>query len=292
MSALAAALRSLGLDEALAASARPLAGTGNRSFLVGRGAGRLVVRLAGKEGAGFVDRPAERRHAAIAARLGLGPEAVASDPARGIQAVRFVEGRRLDRIERPFRPPLLGRLGRLFRRLRMAPGFGGAMFPRRKVALYLAHAGIEAPARHRLLGPLWPGLAPLLASLPSAPLHAAHIDPVPQNLIDTGERVVLIDWEYAGLAHPLWDIAYLSCEAGLSPAENGALLAASGLAGRRPALERWRLAAMAVSLAWCLARRRRAGAAFWAREVEARAAALARALARNGAACRRPPGRL
>ena len=179
-------------------------------------------------------------------------------------------------------PPLIGRLGCFFRRLRGARGFAGVMAPQRKIALYLAAAGIAAPARHPVLGPLWPALTGLAASLPAMPRHAAHIDPVPQNLIDTGERVVAIDWEYAGLAHPLWDLAYLACEAGLSPTERTALLAASGLAGRRGALERWMLAAMAVSLIWCLARQRRADATdaqTWAREAAARGRRLARALA-------------
>ena len=39
--------------------------------------------------------------------------------------------------------------------------------------------------------------------------------PVPGNLLDTGERVYVIDWEYSGMNDPVWDLADLSVEAGL-----------------------------------------------------------------------------
>jgi thiamine kinase-like enzyme len=36
-----------------------------------------------------------------------------------------------------------------------------------------------------------------------------HLDPVLANWLYTAEGLKLLDWEYAGLAHPLWDLAAL-----------------------------------------------------------------------------------
>ena len=50
-------------------------------------------------------------------------------------------------------------------------------------------------------------LVPLLAPVPSG---FTHNDVHGDNLIDDGERVWLVDWEYAGQGQPLADIASLA----------------------------------------------------------------------------------
>jgi thiamine kinase-like enzyme len=49
---------------------------------------------------------------------------------------------------------------------------------------------------------------------------------LPANLIDDGERLWLLDWEYAGAGHPLFDLAHASTATGLSPDQQRALLEA------------------------------------------------------------------
>jgi thiamine kinase-like enzyme len=46
------------------------------------------------------------------------------------------------------------------------------------------------------------------------------------NLIDDGQRLWLVDWEYAGIGHPLFDLANLSANAALDDDQESALLAA------------------------------------------------------------------
>ena len=65
-----------------------------------------------------------------------------------------------------------------------------------------------------------------------AELRPCHCDPTGANLLDTGERVWLVDWEYSGMNDPAWDLAYLSVEADFDTALDGELLAA--YFGRRP----------------------------------------------------------
>ncbi|MEH7333366.1 NTP transferase domain-containing protein [Neobacillus drentensis] len=44
-----------------------------------------------------------------------------------------------------------------------------------------------------------------------------HVDPVAENMVKSGERLYLIDWEYSGLSDPMWDIAAHSMESVFSP---------------------------------------------------------------------------
>jgi thiamine kinase-like enzyme len=53
-----------------------------------------------------------------------------------------------------------------------------------------------------------------------------HNDLLPANILDDGGRVWLVDWEYAGVGHPLFDLAGVSANCGFSRAEDAALLAA------------------------------------------------------------------
>jgi thiamine kinase-like enzyme len=51
-----------------------------------------------------------------------------------------------------------------------------------------------------------------------------HNDLLPSNLIDDGERLWLIDWDYAGFSPPLFDLANLATNSSLEPDEERALL--------------------------------------------------------------------
>ena len=53
-----------------------------------------------------------------------------------------------------------------------------------------------------------------------------HNDVLPANLIDDGRRLWLVDWEYAGIGHPLFDLANASANADFSDDLDRALLEA------------------------------------------------------------------
>ena len=64
-----------------------------------------------------------------------------------------------------------------------------------------------------------------LAMDPAA-LVPCHCDPLPENFLDTGERMYVIDWEYAGNNDAMWDLGDLSVEADFGPEQDNALLEA------------------------------------------------------------------
>lgn len=92
-----------------------------------------------------------------------------------------------------------------------------------------------------------------LASL--APIHG---DPDLENLLSTQDGCVLIDWEYAGMGDPAWDLGYLALAADLTPVEEAAMLAVYAdpeITIRRLRLNR--LIAAALSALWFAVRMRR-----------------------------------
>ena len=57
-------------------------------------------------------------------------------------------------------------------------------------------------------------------------LVPSHCDPLCENFLDTGERMFVIDYEYAGNNDPMWDLGDLSVEGGFDDAQDAALLRA------------------------------------------------------------------
>jgi thiamine kinase-like enzyme len=91
-----------------------------------------------------------------------------------------------------------------------------------------AAAQSESEAVRRALARRPPRLAP------------CHCDPLAENFLDTGDRMYIVDWEYAGNNDPMWDLGDLSVEAGFGPEQDRALIEAY-FEGRPPAVEAGRM---------------------------------------------------
>jgi thiamine kinase-like enzyme len=61
-----------------------------------------------------------------------------------------------------------------------------------------------------------------------AVVQPCHNDLLNANFIDDGERIRIVDWEYAGMGDPLFDLANFSVNHGLGEEENRLLLEAHG----------------------------------------------------------------
>ncbi len=53
-----------------------------------------------------------------------------------------------------------------------------------------------------------------------------HNDLLPANILDDGERISIVDWEYAGIGHPLFDLAGVSANCAFSDTLDRVFLAA------------------------------------------------------------------
>lgn len=208
-------------------SIRPLPSLTNRSFQVEFGGDSFVLRLPRPGAAVHTDRAAEGHNAAIAAMLGFAPKLVFFDPADGAMVTRFVPGSEPLTPESMRQPEALAAASDLLRRLHASGcSFHGEMRLFATLDRYIALAGASAP-RAADIAAARRAAAPVEAALAARPqpLVPCHIDPTPGNFLAAPDRLYLLDWEYAAMCEPLWDLADLSTEADLDADHEAAMLA-------------------------------------------------------------------
>ncbi len=169
-----------------------------------------------------------------AAGVGVGPEVTAFIRPEGYLVTRFIEGSPVS-DEAVRRPETLRRVADSLRRIHDGPAIPGIFVPLRIVEAYRALAlarGVRIPAEYELAAAI--GRRIELACL-AAPLEPrpCHNDLLNANFIDDGVRIRIVDWEYAGMGDPFFDLGNFSINHELTPDEDAVLLAAyDGAAGR------------------------------------------------------------
>jgi thiamine kinase len=184
-------------------------GTVNSSFRVDTRAGRFVLRLNAAEG-GFLganhEREAQLQRAA--AQSGLAPPLIYADSAQGFIITKYIDGRAWEASDLA-RPAALRWLGARLRALHdiaapvVAPFDLGAL-----LRAYCARLTEAAPAERALFASLLQQSEATLAVCAGGGRSATivHNDLHHSNLIEA-DRLYLIDWEYAAVADPLFDLA-------------------------------------------------------------------------------------
>jgi thiamine kinase-like enzyme len=205
-------------------------GITNRNYLVtpGDGRDRYVIRLAGNDTHLLgISREVEHAATVAAAGVGVGPEVTAFIRPEGYLVTRFIEGRPLPEVE-AHEPAMLARIAQALRRIHDGPAIPGLFIPLRIVEAYRALAlarGVRIPPEYELAQSTARRIElALLAS--SVELRPCHNDLLNANFIDDGERIRIVDWEYAGMGDPFFDLGNFSINHQLTPAEDGVLLAA------------------------------------------------------------------
>ena len=215
-------------------------GITNINLLVEDDGQRYVVRVGEDLPVHQILRFNERAATKAAHAAGISPEVIHTEP--GVMVIRHVEGRTCvgDDIRDPARLsrilPLLKRVHHELPRHFYGPAL--AFWPFHVIRNY-AHTLSEAGSRYssRL-----PELVDVAASLELAvgPIDMVfgHNDLLPQNFIDDGNRLWLIDWDYAGFNSPLFDLANLASNAHFEGEQESWMLAT--YYGRSPDDALWR----------------------------------------------------
>jgi thiamine kinase-like enzyme len=206
----------------------PLASLTNRNYKLGLGGESYVLRIAGAGTERYIDRAAEAHNARLAASLGIAPELLYLDPPSGLMLTRFIAGGAALGAAELRQPALLRRAAGLLRRLHGSGlAFAGRMelFP--KLDAYLALAARKGWPAGLDLTPFRRAAEPARVAIERAaiPFVPSHVDPVPHNFLQAGDGALyLLDWEYAAMAEPTWDLAAVAIEAELDGEQERILL--------------------------------------------------------------------
>ena len=198
-------------------TAEPLAGgITNRNFLVVDAGERYVVRIGRDLPVHHVMRFNERAASRAAHAAGISPEVVHTEP--GVLVMRFIDGMTCT-AEDIRHGARLAKIVTLLKRVHhtMPIHLRGPLlaFWVFHVMRDYTHTLEEAGSRHAArLGELRDTTDELEKAVGPVDLVFGHNDLLPGNFIDDGDRVWLIDWDYAGFNSPLFDLANLAsnCE--------------------------------------------------------------------------------
>jgi len=224
---LARRITKLNLGAGPAAVHRIEGGISNHNFLVRVGGAAYVARLGEERPLLGIDRRNEVVCHSAASALGLAPEVIHHEA--GLLVTRFIAGRTLAPAD-VRQPDCISRVASLLRRLHDSwVGLTGEILyfcPFQTVRTY-AHTAAKIGAC--LAGDIAPLLADTaLLSRRIAPFGPVlcHNDLLAANLIDADGRLWLVDWEYAGIGQPGFDLANLSANARFTDEQDRDLLKA------------------------------------------------------------------
>ena len=204
-------------------------GITNRNFLVSIASrpDRYVIRLAGNDTHLLgISREVEHAATVAAAGVGVGPEVTAFIRPEGYLVTRFIEGSPVP-DEAIHQPATIERVAGSLRRIHDGPAIPGLFVPLRIVEAYRGLAlarGVAIPPEYELAAAI--GRRIELAFLASpVQLRPCHNDLLNANFIDDGQRIRIVDWEYAGMGDPFFDLGNFSINHELTPDEDAQLLA-------------------------------------------------------------------
>ena len=194
-------------------------GLTNRNYRVDVDGTPYVVRLPGRHVALLGIDPVRCYHNTLAAaRTGVGAQVVHYLPKLSVMILEFIAGPTLSR-ESMQAPDIIPRAVQTVRRIHAGPPFANRFNLFRTMDAYLATArrsGIALPDGYGTAPALARRIEVALEARP-LPLVPCHNDLLPENFIEDGTQLRLVDYDYSGTNDPCCDLGYLCNEGEFAP---------------------------------------------------------------------------
>jgi thiamine kinase-like enzyme len=201
-------------------------GITNHNFRIDVDGETFVLRIGGKDTELLgIDREAERAAAEMAAEVGVGPEVVAFLRPEGWLVTRFVEGEPIA-PKRMRTPDMIELMAGSVRAIHGGRAIPGRFDSHRVVEAYAATAssrGVALPEDFEWAKEISDRIEGGRGPQPPVPCHD---DLLNANFIFDGQRVRIVDWEYAGMGDRFFDLGNLSVKHDFEPEHDEALLSA------------------------------------------------------------------
>jgi thiamine kinase-like enzyme len=195
-------------------------GITNRNFKVEVDGESYVLRIGGRDTELLgIDRYNEHEASIAASRVGIAPEVLRYQS--GYLVTRFIDGEPglIDDVEE---------VARMLRRFHDSTRIGGRFDPFRVVEAYRATAiehGVPVPADYEHAHKIARTIERLRGDVTQKPCHN---DLLAANFINDGEQLWIVDWEYAGMGDPYFDLGNFAVNNGLDEEAEARFLAAYG----------------------------------------------------------------
>jgi thiamine kinase-like enzyme len=188
---------------------------------------RYVMRLGGNDTHLLgISREVEHAATVAAAGVGVGAEVLAFLRPEGYLVTKFIEGTPMAELD-IHAPHVIEKVADSVRRFHEGPAIPGLFVPLRIVEAYRALArdnGVHIPPEFELAQAIGRRVELALLSNPLE-MRPCHNDFLAGNLIDDGQKMRIVDWEYAGMGDPFFDLGNFSINNDLSADEDAAFLA-------------------------------------------------------------------
>ncbi len=205
-------------------------GLTNHNFKVTVGGEAFVVRVGGQDTHLLgIDRADEHGAALVAAAIGVGPEVVGY--VDGSLVTRFVDGEPIPADEIAGHGTI-GRVAGLLRAIHDGPAVPGRFDSFRVVEAYLETVLARGGAQPEQYGEAKAVADEIERALGPRTARPCHNDLLNANFIADGDRLWIVDWEYAGMGDPFFDLANFAVNNGLEEDGDRTLLEAYGRADK------------------------------------------------------------
>jgi thiamine kinase-like enzyme len=214
-------------------------GITNRNYRVVMGGEDYVLRICGKDTAVLgIDRDTECAATMAAAQLGVGPEVVAYRPDLQVLVTRWVQGRPAS-AEELRASPALEEVAAALRAIHGGPPLDTRFDAFTLVVDYRdevrERGGRDPDGFHEAAA-----AAARVQSVLTGPDHdpvPCHNDLLPANFLHDGDRIRIVDWEYAGMGDRFFDLGNLAVNNAFGPQDEEHLIEAyfGAPSGRRVA---------------------------------------------------------
>jgi thiamine kinase-like enzyme len=174
-----------------------------------------------------ISREVEHAATVAAAGVGVGPEVIDYIRPEGYLVTRFIVGTGIS-DEAVHDPATIRRVADSIRRIHGGPAIPGIFAPFRIGEAYRALAlerGVPIPAAYEAAHERLRRIEIAFLRDP-VEMRPCHNDLLNANFIDDGTRIRIVDWEYAGMGDPFFDLGNFSVNHGLDVDEDAILLEA------------------------------------------------------------------
>lgn len=197
-----------------------MGGMTNHTYHVVLNSGDYAIRLPGEGTEEIINRDWEKKSTELACRLDIDTEILYFDVKTGVKIGKYIEAAQTMSVERLREEENLKMVADILRTLHTCGEDTKVPFDVFQIAgeyeeLIKQNQGSFYDDYEEVRTKVWN----MKTSMSDAALVPCHNDPLCENWVRGKSRMYLIDWEYAGMNDPLWDVADIAIEAELDEAK-------------------------------------------------------------------------